>query len=208
MCCKPAAWRWKDPPRNCSATSRFRKSISASVRAPRRWADSALAPLLPQRFQALPERPGFFREQAMRDACGALRERSGAFGTWRREARAPARQSLMRRGEMPEHFKVLAATESFAQPFGFLGPHPAEPRPEWLPPLPLGRAVRQRAGETRANRLGRPPSNRPECAAARCDNYRPTGPRWPKSRTDRAAIVRPRPPRCRARQEWFRAALA
>src|SRR5262252_2882419 len=132
MCCKPAAWHWRDPPRNCSATRRFRKSISASARAPRRWADSALAPLLPQRFQALPERLGLFREQAMRDTRGALRQRSGAFGAWRGEPRAPARQRLMRRGKVLEHFKVLAAAEPLAQPFGFFSPHPPEARPERL----------------------------------------------------------------------------
>ncbi len=42
------------------------------------------------------------------------------------------RQRLMRFGEPHEHFEVLAAAEPVAQPFGFVGPHAAEARPQRL----------------------------------------------------------------------------
>src|SRR4029077_583239 len=72
-----------------------------------------LPPALPQRFEATPERFGLLGEQAMSDARGALRQGGGAFGAGRRQSRAPMRQRLMRRGEPPEHFEILAAAKPF-----------------------------------------------------------------------------------------------
>src|SRR5262249_16542844 len=94
----------------------------------------------------------------MGDARGALRERSGAFGAWRGEPRAPAGQGLMRRGEALEYFKILAAPEPFAQPFGFVGPHPAEPRPERLDQFHLiAQLDNALAKSVQIDRIGRRP---------------------------------------------------
>ena len=47
------------------------------------------------------------------------------------------RQRLMRLGETLEHFQILTSAEPVAQPFGFVGPHPAEPRPQRFDQLDL-----------------------------------------------------------------------
>ena len=104
----------------------------------------------------------------MGDARGALRQGGGAFGAGRREPRTPMRQRLMRSGEPSQHFEILAAAEPFAQALGFLGPHPAEARPQWLDQFhliaQLDDALAQRV---QIDRIGpRPVSgNAPPCAA-------------------------------------------
>ena len=84
-------------------------------------------------------RNAFGRSANSRCAMRAARCASAAdaFGAGRRQARAPMRQRLMRLGEALQHFEVLALAEPAAQSLGFVGPHPAEARPQRLDQLHL-----------------------------------------------------------------------
>ena len=147
------------------------------------------ARVLPQRFQPVPERLGLFGKQPHRDACGALREFGRALGAGRCQPRAPMRQRLMRPGEPLEHFEILAVAEPVAQPLGFVGPHPAEARPQRLDQFHLiaqiDDALAQRVQIFGARQ--RPVGRNALARAAVAD--RRVAPRSRRNRTDRAAML-------------------